>query len=122
MTEQQHSILLIDDDDLFRNRMAKALTKRGHKVSTASSYRGGVEIIATQKPEYAIVDLKMPGKSGLEVIRTGIRHHPDIRIVVLTGYGSIATATTAIKLGGISINCTVFDNHITVTVICNTSS
>jgi two-component system response regulator RegA len=101
MTDEKHSILLVDDDDIFRNRMAKALTRRGHHVLTASSYRGGVEIIAQQRPEYAIVDLKMAGKSGLEVIRTGIRHHPDIRIVVLTGYGSIATATDAIKLGAI---------------------
>lgn len=101
MTEEQHTILLVDDDDLFRNRMAKALTRRGHHVLTASNYREGVEIIAQQKPEYAVVDLKMSGKSGLEVIRTGIRHHPDIRIVVLTGYGSIATATDAIKLGAI---------------------
>ena len=94
-------ILLVDDDDLFRNRLAKALTRRGYTISTASSYAGGVEIIATQKPDYAIVDLKMVGKSGLEVIRTGIRHHPHIRIVVLTGYGSIATATEAIKLGAV---------------------
>ena len=101
MTEHSSSILLVDDDDLFRNRMAKALTKRGHQVLTAASYTGGVEIIAQQKPEYAIVDLKMTGKSGLEVIRTGVRHHPDIRIVVLTGYGSIATATDAIKLGAV---------------------
>lgn len=100
MTPQQ-SILLVDDDDLFRNRMAKALTKRGYQIVTASSYTGGVEIIAQQKPAYAVVDLKMTGKSGLEVIKTGIRHHPDIRIAVLTGYGSIATATDAIKLGAI---------------------
>ncbi len=102
MTEEKHSILLVDDDDLFRNRMAKALTRRGHHILSASSYQGGVEIIAQQKPDYAIVDLKMTGKSGLEVIRTGIRHHPSIRIVVLTGYGSIATATDAIKLGAIA--------------------
>lgn len=101
MTIAEHSILLVDDDDLFRNRMAKALTKRGYPILTASSYTGGVEIIAQQKPEYAIIDLKMTGKSGLDVIKTGIRHHPDIRIVVLTGYGSIATATDAIKLGAI---------------------
>lgn len=101
MTPRKPSILLVDDDDLFRNRMAKALNKRKHQVYTASSYRSGVEIIAQQKPDYAIVDLKMPGKSGLEVIKTGIRHHPDIRIVVLTGYGSIATATDAIKLGAV---------------------
>ncbi len=101
MNNQHHSILLVDDDDLLRNRMAKALTKREYNVLTASNYLGGVEIIAQQKPEYAVVDLKMAGKSGLEVIRTGIRHHPKIRIVVLTGYGSIATATDAIKLGAI---------------------
>ncbi len=99
MTPQSHSILLVDDDDLFRNRMEKALIKRGYNVLTASNYSGGVQIIAQIKPAYAIVDLKMSGKSGLELIKTGIRHHPDLSIVVLTGYGSIATAMDAIKLG-----------------------
>lgn len=95
------TILIVDDEDIFRNRLAKALERRGFHVETASNYIGAVEIIARQKPEYAVVDLKMEGKSGLEVLRTGIRHHPSLRAVVLTGYGSIATATKAIKLGAI---------------------
>ncbi len=95
------TILLVDDEDIFRNRLAKALERRGFNVETASNYIGAVEIIARHKPEFAVVDLKMEGKSGLDVIRTGIRHHPTMRAVVLTGYGSIATATKAIKLGAV---------------------
>lgn len=95
------TILLVDDEDIFRNRLAKALERRGFTVETASNYLGAVEIIARQKPAYAVVDLKMEGKSGLDVIRTGIRHHPGLKAVVLTGYGSIATATKAIKLGAV---------------------
>ncbi len=95
------TILLVDDEDIFRNRLAKALERRGFTVETASNYIGAVEIIARHKPEYAVVDLKMEGKSGLDVIRTGIRHHPSLKAVVLTGYGSIATATKAIKLGAV---------------------
>ncbi len=95
------TILIVDDEDIFRNRLAKALERRGFTVETASNYIGAVEIIARQKPEFAVVDLKMEGKSGLDVIRTGMRHHPELKSVVLTGYGSIATATKAIKLGAI---------------------
>ncbi|MEN8256746.1 MAG: response regulator [Thermodesulfobacteriota bacterium] len=95
------TILLVDDEDIFRNRLSKALERRGFDVETASNYIGAVEIIARHKPAFAVVDLKMEGKSGLDVIRTGMRHHPDLRAVVLTGYGSIATATKAIKLGAI---------------------
>lgn len=95
------TILLVDDEDIFRNRLAKAFTHRGFIVETASNYLGAVEIIARQNPDYAVIDLKMEGKTGLDVIRTGIRHHPSLKAVVLTGYGSIATATKAIKLGAV---------------------
>ncbi len=101
MTDERKTILLVDDDDLFKNRMAKNLTKRGYITLSAADYDSGVRIIATRKPDYAIVGLKLAGKSGLHVIRSAIRHHPEIRIVILTGYGSIATATDAIKLGAV---------------------
>ena len=83
----------------MRNRMGKALSKRGYTVFTAANYIEGVEIIAQRKPDAAVVALKLGRKSGLDVLKTGIRHHPSIRIVILTGYGSIATATQSIKLG-----------------------
>lgn len=95
------TILLVDNEDIFRNRLAKAFVQRGFIVESASSYVGAVEIIARQNPDYAVIDLKLDGKTGLDVIRTGIRHHPTLKAVVLTGYGSIATATKAIKLGAV---------------------
>ncbi len=96
MTE---SILLVDDEDFFRQRLARAFAKRGYKVLEAANYEEAITTIKQEMPNLAVVDLKMPGKSGLEVIKDGIALTPDLQIIVLTGYGSIATATEAIKLG-----------------------
>ncbi len=101
MPKQNKTILLVYQDVLFRNRLAKQLLRRHYNVLNAGDYRSAVEIIAQQKPEFAIIGLKISGKIGLDIIKTGIRHAPHIRIVVLTDYGSIATATNAIKLGAV---------------------
>ncbi len=93
------SILLVDDEQLFRERLAKAFTKRGFMVYQAADYDEALELIRMHRPSMAVVDLRMPGKSGLEVIRDGLAVHQEIKIVVLTGYGSIATAIDAIRLG-----------------------
>ena len=95
------NILLGDAEDLFRDRMAKAFSRRGFKVHTAADYDEAVKVIETENPKMAVVDLKMPGKSGLELIVAAKEMSPDISIVVLTGYGSIATATEAVKLGAL---------------------
>lgn len=97
----ENSILLVDDEDLFRERLAKAFQHRGFTVFTAADYERAVAIISDQKPLLAVVDLKMPGKSGLDLIAEAKKINPDMRIVVLTGYGSIATATEAVKLGAL---------------------
>lgn len=96
------SILIIDDEDFFRERLVKAFTGRGFTVLSAANYDEAVAIIESERPELAIVDLKMPGKSGLDVIKDGLLIHPDLKIVVLTGYGSIATATEAVRLGAVN--------------------
>jgi len=95
------SIILVDDEDCFRQRLAKAFSKRGYEVMEAANYNEALAVIANKQPLLAVVDLKMPGESGLEVIRDGLALAPALQIVVLTGYGSIATATEAIKLGAI---------------------
>jgi two-component system response regulator RegA len=93
------TILIVDDEDYFRDRLAKAFDKRGYHTYKASNYDEAVMEIEKYRPLMAVVDLKMPGQSGLEVIRTGMKIHPNMKIVVLTGYGSISTATKAIRLG-----------------------
>jgi two-component system response regulator RegA len=96
------TILLVDDEDFFRERLGRAFKKRKYRVFLAADYIGAMRIVRKDRPELAVVDLRMPGKSGLELIKDALAIHPEMRIVVLTGYGSIATATDAVKLGAIS--------------------
>jgi two-component system response regulator RegA len=93
------SILVVDDDHRFRSRMAKAFEERGYEVRQAENYDGAVAIAAEESTEFSVVDLRMPGRSGLELVRELHRIDPSTRIVVLTGYGSIATALEAVRLG-----------------------
>jgi two-component system response regulator RegA len=95
------SILLVDDEEYFRSRLAKAFVNREFTVYQASNVDEALEQIRQNNPSMAVVDLKMPGRSGLDLIREAKQLVPEIRIVVLTGYGSIATATEAIKLGAL---------------------
>ena len=105
MTEAHHdstpkpSILLVDDDERLRSRMARAFEERGYEVQQAEEYETAVAIAERESTEYAVVDLRMPGKSGLEVVRELHRIDTATKIVVLTGYGSIATALEAVRLG-----------------------
>lgn len=93
------SLLLVDDDEVFRSVLAKALSRRGFMVTQAGSAEEGMACAQENSPEYAVVDLKMPGESGLQLIADLIALDPNTRIVMLTGYASIATAIEAIKLG-----------------------
>lgn len=93
------TILIVDDESFFRERLVKAFYKRGFTVYQAGNYDEAITMIERHRPTMAVVDLKMPGKSGLEVVQDGLKLHPEIKIIVLTGYGSIATATDAIRLG-----------------------
>jgi two-component system response regulator RegA len=93
------SILLVDDDDTFRQRLARALAQRGYDVREADSPATAVALASEESPELALVDLRMPGGSGLELVRDLVRIDPATNVVVLTGYGSIATALEAVRLG-----------------------
>ena len=99
--EQAHSILLVDDEEIFRKRLAQAFSRRGFTVYEAADFDKAVAILKDFEPQMALVDLRMPGRSGLELVAEAKRLRPAIRIVVLTGYGSIATASQAIKLGAL---------------------
>jgi two-component system response regulator RegA len=94
-------ILLVDDDQLLRERLARALEKRGFLVRTAGHYDEALAIASESSPELAGVDLRMPGPSGLELLRALKENDPETRIVVLTGYGSIATTIDAMRLGAV---------------------
>jgi two-component system response regulator RegA len=93
------SLLLVDDDEAFRRVLARAMDRRGYAVTTAADVSEALAAAQQQPPEYAVVDLKMPGESGLVLIEKLIELDPNTRIVMLTGYASIATAVEAIKLG-----------------------
>ena len=93
------SLLLVDDDEPFLKRLAKAMEKRGFVVETADSVAGGKAIATARPPAYAVIDLRLEDGNGLDVVETLRERRPDSRIVVLTGYGAIATAVAAVKMG-----------------------
>jgi two-component system response regulator RegA len=97
--EAAPSILLVDDDQVLRERLAQAFRDRGFEVSTAANYDQATAACDAESPELVVVDLRMPGRSGLELVRWLKTRDPSTRVVVLTGYGSIATAIEAIRCG-----------------------
>ena len=95
------TLLIVDDDTPFRQRLAQAMERRGYAVSAAESVRGGIELAASLKPAYAVVDLRLGDGNGLEVVPAIRAARADARIVVLTGYGNIASAVAAVKSGAV---------------------
>lgn len=92
-------ILCVDDDQIFRTRLVRALNQRGYEVFQAANAEEGMVLAKRHSPQRAIVDMRMPGMSGLDLIDELARIDPDIDIIVLTGYGSIATAVEAVHRG-----------------------
>ena len=92
-------ILLVDDDEVFRERMARALRDRGHAVVTAGDVPAALAAATAQPPAYAVVDLRMAGPSGIALIAPLLQLAPEARIVMLTGYGSITSAVEALRAG-----------------------
>ena len=95
------SLLIVDDDTVFCDVLKEAIGKRGYEVFTANNVDEGFAMAKQDVPEFAVIDLKMPGKSGLEMVSLLKELDEHTRIVVLTGYASISTAVEAIKLGAI---------------------
>jgi two-component system response regulator RegA len=98
---EDRSLLLVDDDESFVKRLAKAMEKRGFLPETAESVAGGKAIALSRPPAFAVVDLRLEDGNGLDVVEALRDKRPDCRIVVLTGYGAIATAVAAVKIGAI---------------------
>lgn len=99
-TEPQLKLLIVEDDEAFQRTLSRSFERRGYAVLHASSLESMQEVLAEHTPTYAVVDLKLAGKSsGLACVEVLHKHSPEMLIVVLTGYASIATAVEAIKLG-----------------------
>jgi two-component system response regulator RegA len=93
------TLLLVDDDEPFLKRLAKAMEKRGFDVEMAGSVAAGRAFATARPPAFAVIDLRLEDGNGLEVVEVLRNKRPDSRIVVLTGYGAIATAVAAVKIG-----------------------
>jgi two-component system, response regulator RegA len=95
------SLLLVDDDKPFLTRLARAMEARGFDVRAADSVEAGVTAARALPPAFAVVDLRLGDGNGLTIIEAVREKRPDAKIIVLTGYGNIATAVTAVKLGAV---------------------
>ena len=95
------NLLLVDDDSPFRERLARAMEKKGFQVSQAESVKIGIESVKIKKPAFAVVDLRLNDGNGIEVVKEIQKNNSDSRIIMLTGYGNIPTAVAAIKEGAI---------------------
>ena len=97
----ERSLLIVDDDKSFLQRLARAMETRGFAVTTAESVADGLSEVAKGAPAFAVVDMRLGDGNGLDVISALKERRPDARGIVLTGYGNIATAVNAVKLGAV---------------------
>jgi two-component system response regulator RegA len=95
------SLLIVEDDKSFLQRLARAMEGRGFTVTTAESVAEGLNQLETASPAFAVVDMRLEDGNGLDVISALKRRRPDARAIILTGYGNIATAVNAVKLGAV---------------------
>ncbi|MEM8792706.1 MAG: ActR/PrrA/RegA family redox response regulator transcription factor [Pseudomonadota bacterium] len=95
------SLMIVDDDAPFRQRLARAMEKRGFDVTMAESVAEGMQHARRSPPAYGVIDLRLEDGNGLDVVETIRELRPDSRVIVLTGYGAIATAVAAVKIGAV---------------------
>ena len=95
------SLLIVEDDKSFLQRLARAMEGRGFTVTTAETVAEGINQLETASPAFAVVDMRLEDGNGLDVISALKRRRPDARAIILTGYGNIATAVNAVKLGAV---------------------
>ncbi len=99
VVEEDRSLLIVDDDKPFLTRLARAMEGRGFVVGTAESVAAGLAAIVAKPPAFAVIDMRLADGNGLDVISELKARRPDARGIILTGYGNIVTAVTAVKLG-----------------------
>src|SRR6201995_933960 len=97
----ERSLLIVEDDKSFLQRLARAMEGRGFTVTTAESVADGLLQVEQVAPAFAVVDMRLGDGNGLDVISARKRRRPDARALILTGYGNIATAVNAVKLGAV---------------------
>ncbi len=97
----RRSLLIVDDEPNLCGQLAKAMERRGFDVVTAGGVADGIEIAETRPPEFAVIDLRLGDGTGLDIVRALRRARPDVRVIMLTGYGNIATAVAAVKAGAV---------------------
>lgn len=95
-------VLLLDDDQVFRGQLARAIRRRGYQVLEASNVASAIVLIDNQSLDLAVLDLKLEHESGLTVLKELQSRSPETRAIVLTGYGTVATAVDALKLGAVN--------------------
>jgi two-component system response regulator RegA len=100
-TLAERSLLIVEDDKSFLQRLARAMETRGFAVSTAESVADGLLQVEKAPPAFAVVDMRLADGNGLDVISAMKKRRPDARAIILTGYGNIATAVNAVKLGAV---------------------
>jgi two-component system response regulator RegA len=96
------SLLLVDDDDTLRSRLARAFVSRGLRIAQAANYDEAMDHLKLESPTKAVIDLKMPGPTGLKLLVDLKRVSPNTEVVILTGYGSIANAVEAMRGGAVN--------------------
>jgi two-component system response regulator RegA len=101
LAASDRTLLLVDDDKAFLTRLERAMEKRGFEVRSAETVAAGLSAVEAAPPAFAVVDLRLEDGNGLDVVEALHKRRPDARAVVLTGYGNIATAVTAVKLGAV---------------------
>ncbi len=99
LSDEDKTLLIVDDDKPFLTRLSRAMETRGFKVEAADSVAEGLTAIATKPPAFAVIDMRLGDGNGLDVISELKARRPDARGIILTGYGNIVTAVTAVKLG-----------------------
>ena len=100
----EKSLMIIDDDDVFRNRLITAMKRKGYDAFGASSVSEAISLVNTNAPKYAVIDLRLNDGNGLEVVSILSNKRPDSKIVMLTGYGNIPTAVAAVKEGACDLS------------------
>mgnify|MGYP000144452924 CR=1 FL=1 len=98
---KDRTLLIVDDDGAFRTRLGQAMTERGFSVSAVATVEDGIDIARLNPPAFAVLDMRLDDGNGMQVVEALREYRPDCRVVILTGYGNIASAVAAVKAGAV---------------------
>ncbi len=115
-------LLLVDDDAPLRRSLQRALERRSFQVYAAESLKAGMNLAHSIKPDYAVIDLRLEDGSGIELVKRLRELYPKVRVVILTGYGNIATAVAAVKAGAVDYLAKPADADDVINALLSTGS